>query len=346
MNISDSLVKASLTLFLAAALLEHRQLKRGEIVAEETSTSKKRRAGDKNFRSKSLRNDTIDLDSRQKARQLQSSWKYIAVSNEYLEQCQELAWSKALPRPIPASQAAYVSIPDREPNPTLRGRAQEFDSQLECPKRPKWKYGVSKKELERNEEGNFAKWLDATDNVQSDYLDLDQELISKEDEDDQDQPTQDEPQPLVRSPSIYERNLQVWRQLWRVGEQSNIILVLMDVRCPPVHFPASLRTYLRNLVGLPRVSSRPDTTQGSNGSRKSKGPQSPQKKVVLVLTKSDLVEPEVRDGWVDWCKKWWRYGHDHPPESEVDCDEGTSDPLVVCIESYEREPRESTNLVN
>lgn len=66
---------------------------------------------------------------------------------------------------------------------------------------------------------------------------------------------------------------------WRVTEASSVVLLLLDSRCPPLHCPPSLRTYIQNLK--------------------------PKKEIILVLTKSDLVDPEALAGWREWLKTWW-----------------------------------------
>jgi hypothetical protein len=62
----------------------------------------------------------------------------------------------------------------------------------------------------------------------------------------------------------FEHNLEVWRQLWRVVERSDIVLLLADARCPALHFHTSLYRYITRTHG---------------------------KECVLVLTKADLVTP-------------------------------------------------------
>jgi hypothetical protein len=104
--------------------------------------------------------------------------------------------------------------------------------------------------IEQNEEGMFAKWLLETDAAIS---------------------SAPGPSNVTATPTYYERNLTVWRQLWRVCELSSILLILLDVRCPPLHYPPSLRNYVRSLK--------------------------PPKKVILVLTKCDLVPPSVSKAW-------------------------------------------------
>lgn len=65
-------------------------------------------------------------------------------------------------------------------------------------------------------------------------------------------------------------------------ETSHILLVLLDARCPPIHLPHSLRYYLQTLE--------------------------PRKEVILVLTKSDLVDAAALEGWKVWLKQYWREG--------------------------------------
>lgn len=67
----------------------------------------------------------------------------------------------------------------------------------------------------------------------------------------------------------YERNLEVWRQLWRTLEVSDALLVIVDARTPLLSFPAPL--YVEAVSrGLP---------------------------VVCLLNKADLLPPEVADAW-------------------------------------------------
>lgn len=66
---------------------------------------------------------------------------------------------------------------------------------------------------------------------------------------------------------------------WRVVEASSVILLLLDSRCPILHCPPSLRSYLQSLR--------------------------PHKEVVLVLTKADLVDPSALAQWKEFIKGWW-----------------------------------------
>ncbi|SCV70862.1 BQ2448_3624 [Microbotryum intermedium] len=157
-----------------------------------------------------------------------------------------------------------------------------LQDQLTCPKRPKWKYTMTKLEVEKNEgqskqlhdrnhlavrvrlthppflpEGMFNKWLESTDQLLAQHAEMSQAAG-----------------PLRTSPSFYERNLQVWRQLWRVSEASSILLILVDVRFPLIHYPPALEHYVKTLR--------------------------PKKKVILVLTKTDLVPPYLATAWMKY----------------------------------------------
>lgn len=93
----------------------------------------------------------------------------------------------------------------------------------------------------------FNKWLNETDSVLSGTI--------------------------RSSPTFFERNLHVWRQLWRVTEVSDILCILVDVRFPLIHYPPALETYVKGLRD---------------------------KKVVIVLTKTDLVPRWLSEAWQQW----------------------------------------------
>ncbi|KAI9914053.1 hypothetical protein PsorP6_006427 [Peronosclerospora sorghi] len=84
--------------------------------------------------------------------------------------------------------------------------------------------------------------------------------------------------------NLYERNMQVWRELWRVLERSSIVIHLADARCPLLHFSDQLMMYVRTNF--------------------------PSKRIVLVLTKTDLVVSERVATWVRFLQD--RYGREIP----------------------------------
>ncbi|KAJ2227992.1 hypothetical protein IWW45_006791, partial [Coemansia sp. RSA 485] len=135
--------------------------------------------------------------------------------------------------------------------PPEQGLTMSFEDaysvDVDIPVRPTWKYGERKEELERKEKQYFIDWLDRLQKMK-----------------DQD------------SVSLYEKNLEVWRQLWRVVEISDILLMVVDIRHPVLHFPPSLYKYITQTTGKP---------------------------LVVVLNKTDLVTEETVVAWKGYFKR-------------------------------------------
>ncbi|OQR69437.1 guanine nucleotide-binding protein 1-like [Tropilaelaps mercedesae] len=115
---------------------------------------------------------------------------------------------------------------------------------LEIPRRPSWEQNWSREKLDANENKYF------------------QEFTRK----------------LMKahpSLSYFELNLETWRQLWRVLEMSDILLLIADVRYPLVHIPLSLLKYIYELG----------------------------KRVIIVLNKVDLVCAELTASWITFLEK-------------------------------------------
>lgn len=53
--------------------------------------------------------------------------------------------------------------------------------------------------------------------------------------------------------SFFEHNIEVWRQLWRVCEISNILVVVADIRNPIVHLPPSFCYYVTQKLKKPMI---------------------------------------------------------------------------------------------
>ncbi|XP_058124530.1 guanine nucleotide-binding protein-like 1 [Anopheles ziemanni] len=111
------------------------------------------------------------------------------------------------------------------------------------PKRPRWNFEMSKEQLDANENRYFFKYVT---------------LLEKTHYDD------------MKSLSFCELNLETWRQLWRVLELSDIILVIVDARFPTLMFPPALYQYVTEELG---------------------------KGMMLVINKIDLVDAEVVLAW-------------------------------------------------
>ena len=126
--------------------------------------------------------------------------RFIALTPEYLALTRNLAHSTVLERPLPGSSAVF-------PAETLL----RDGGRLSVPSRPKFKYGQTKREVERNEEGLFKKWLASQREIVRSYVEGVQEGGAEEENPrEEEQPKEAE---WPRSSSWFETNLEVWRQL-------------------------------------------------------------------------------------------------------------------------------------
>ncbi|EMP27863.1 Guanine nucleotide-binding protein-like 1 [Chelonia mydas] len=114
-------------------------------------------------------------------------------------------------------------------------------SVLDFPKRPPWSYQMSKEQLLLREEKCFRDYLEG---IYSTY-----------------QPSQ---------LSYFEHNLETWRQLWRVLEMSDIILLITDVRHQVINFSPALYDFVTKEM---------------------------RKNLILVLNKIDLAPPGLVVAW-------------------------------------------------
>lgn len=119
----------------------------------------------------------------------------------------------------------------------------DYFNDYDMPIRPDWDYNMSKDQLEANENRYFFKYITAMEKKHYDDM-----------------------KPL----SYCELNLETWRQLWRVLELSDIVLIICDARFPTLSFPPSLHEYVTRVL---------------------------QKDMIIVLNKVDLVPAPVVLAW-------------------------------------------------
>uniref|UniRef100_A0A671SRG0 Guanine nucleotide-binding protein-like 1 n=1 Tax=Sinocyclocheilus anshuiensis TaxID=1608454 RepID=A0A671SRG0_9TELE len=135
---------------------------------------------------------------------------------------------------------------------------------LDFPRRPSWHYNMRREELLRKEEKSFLEYLEA--------------LNSK-----------NPPGTL----SHFEHNLETWRQLWRVMEMSDVILLIVDIRHTVLHFPPALYHYITGEL---------------------------KKYIILVLNKVDLCPAPLVLAWKHYLTKQFPHLHcvcftSHPGQS-------------------------------
>lgn len=175
-----------------AQLLEKRAIKRGDIEAPDPSdvsrrTKKKRVAH--HGRTVTLPPGAVDPEERaQAARKLQSS--FLKPSRSFLDLSQLLASTVPLPRPLP-SDALYPS-----------SSLWDANDDIGCPRRPKWRFDSTKAHVEDNEKRQYEQWLEEAKGKINTWRGA--ELESSEERIESGE---------VKSPSYFETNLEVWRQL-------------------------------------------------------------------------------------------------------------------------------------
>jgi len=72
----------------------------------------------------------------------------------------------------------------------------------------------------------------------------------------------------------YERNIEVWRQLWRVVEKSDVLIQIVDGRDPLFYRCADLDSFVKEV--------------------------SPNKANILLINKSDYLSEFVRKAWSEY----------------------------------------------
>ncbi|KAI0375217.1 P-loop containing nucleoside triphosphate hydrolase protein [Pilatotrama ljubarskyi] len=253
-------------------LMLKRAVKRGDISPPPPSKPDRRTR-------KPRKAQTAPPHSAESARRLESS--FVKLPTHFLKKTEILASNLPLARPL-QPEAAILSDVDTQPKIATDALADGTRSdsqdvaQLTCPRRPKWRYDMSKKEVEANEEGLFKKWLAQTDEAVNAWCSVDDPEEKNPQRSAQGSDEIKEPDEMPHAPTSFERNLEVWRQLWRVTEISQILLILLDSRCPTLHFPPALSSYLSSV---------------SNASRL---------RTVLVLTKVDIAGPDRAAAWTSY----------------------------------------------
>ncbi|KAI8092240.1 uncharacterized protein B0P05DRAFT_525405 [Gilbertella persicaria] len=131
------------------------------------------------------------------------------------------------PQEIEAEKLKSMQPLERLPKECLEIKPNEFNVFIEFPKRPTWNYDMTKEQVEEQETNSFNEWIESIEETYGQNQQL----------------------------SWFERNLEVWRQLWRVLEISDIVIIVMDIRNPMLHFPRSLYRYVthtlkRKIIGV------------------------------------------------------------------------------------------------
>lgn len=135
-----------------------------------------------------------------------------------------------------------------EERATVR-KQQANKKRLRIPRRPAWDEQTSKADLEERERQSLLDWRRG--------------LAQLQDGDD-----------LLMTP--FERNLEVWRQLWRVIERSDLVVQIVDARNPLLFRCEDLEGYVKDV--------------------------DPRKRNLLLVNKADMMTLEQRKAWARFFK--------------------------------------------
>lgn len=129
----------------------------------------------------------------------------------------------------------------------LQRKHAENDGKLTVPRRPLWDGSMTPHQLDRLEKDAFLDWR--------------RELASLQENSD-----------LLLTP--FERNVEVWRQLWRVVERSDLVVQIVDARNPLLFRSRDLEHYVKEL--------------------------DERKKNFLLINKADLLSVNQRKSWAEY----------------------------------------------
>ncbi|KAK9294770.1 hypothetical protein QLX08_010712 [Tetragonisca angustula] len=118
---------------------------------------------------------------------------------------------------------------------------------LKIPRRPKWDNSTTAHELQNKEREEFLEWRRSLATLQ-------------------------EVEGLMLTP--YEKNLEFWRQLWRVVERSDVIVQIVDARNPLLFYCEDLEVYVKEV--------------------------DPRKMNVILINKADFLTEEQRQVWTKY----------------------------------------------
>ncbi|KAL9091940.1 MAG: hypothetical protein Q9165_004692 [Trypethelium subeluteriae] len=127
---------------------------------------------------------------------------------------------------------------------------QENKKRLTVPRRPPWDETTTAQELDQRERQSLLEWRRGLADLQENH-------------------------DLLMTP--FERNLEVWRQLWRVIERSDLVVQIVDARNPLLFRCEDLEKYVKE------VDQR--------------------KRNLLLVNKADMMTEEQRSAWADYFKE-------------------------------------------
>ncbi|ORZ35919.1 P-loop containing nucleoside triphosphate hydrolase protein, partial [Catenaria anguillulae PL171] len=139
----------------------------------------------------------------------------------------------------------YLLTPEQES--AARKTHESMKERLTVPRRPDWDESTTAEQLQAAERESFLDWRRGLAELQEEHG-------------------------LLLTP--FERNLEVWRQLWRVIERSDVIVQIVDARHPLFFRSTDLEQYVQDI--------------------------DPRKKNLLLVNKADMLTRDQRQQWADF----------------------------------------------
>jgi len=146
------------------------------------------------------------------------------------------------------AQTRQIYIDTQEGETPLK-ELPEDEKVLAIPRRPQWT-GLTAEQLKEEENKNFLEWRRNLASIQEEYG-------------------------CVVTP--YEKNLEFWRQLWRVIERSDLVIQIVDSRHPLLFRSPDLEKYVKEVSTL--------------------------KQNLILINKADLLTEQQRESWAEYFKK-------------------------------------------
>ena len=151
----------------------------------------------------------------------------------------------------------------REEASTLRKHRANI-ARLRVPRRPQWDESTTPQELDSKEKESLIEWRRGLAEMQ-------------------------EGQDLLMTP--FERNLEVWRQLWRVIERSDLVVQIVDARNPLLFRCVDLEGYVREVGEKEERLKEGQRTRGRG------------KRNLLLVNKADMMTLNQRRMWAEYFEK-------------------------------------------
>jgi large subunit GTPase 1 len=124
---------------------------------------------------------------------------------------------------------------------------------LKIPRRPKWTTEMSAQEIQTQENIAFLQWRRDIAMIEENNMTL--------------------------AITPFEKNIEVWKQLWRVIERAHVLLQIVDARNPYFYYSSDLEKYIKEV----------DKGKGD-------------KQFLLLVNKADYLTQELREHWSAYFK--------------------------------------------